>query len=197
MGLDDRFTGRGGWGEDEDRGVGGADRRGSSSGADARGDAPPRGGGEPPSDDGYGAQGPGQGHTGGDIRPRAPEPVGGYRSGQWGVGHQGANAAIGGHHVGPHRGTGPVGYVRADARIRENVCEALTDHADIDASRIEVGVEHGEVTLRGTVPDRATRHLAEDVALQCAGVRDVLDELRVLPEDRAGPSAEDTRTHRA
>ncbi|HET8643948.1 MAG TPA: BON domain-containing protein [Vicinamibacteria bacterium] len=80
--------------------------------------------------------------------------------------------------AGPHSGKGPRGYRRSDTRIYEEVCDALERHGEIDASDVEVSVADGEVTLSGTVADRATRRLAEDVAAECAGVRDVHNRLR-------------------
>ena len=79
-------------------------------------------------------------------------PLGG---GYWG---QGGTMARG-----PYTGRGPKGYQRADERIREDVCEALAQHGDIDASEIEILVQNGEVTLTGTVEDRYQKRLAEDV----------------------------------
>ena len=79
---------------------------------------------------------------------------------------------------GPFSGRGPKGYRRSDERIREDVGEALTRDGDLDASEIVVTVEDGEVTLEGTVPDRRSKRLAEDLAGQ-RGVRDVHNRLRV------------------
>lgn len=81
--------------------------------------------------------------------------------------------------TGPHRGKGPAGYRRSDERIRELVCESLTDDDQIDASHIEVSVSGGEVTLSGTVDDRGTKRAAEDCAYSVSGVRDVQNRLRV------------------
>ena len=80
---------------------------------------------------------------------------------------------------GSHRGKGPKGFSMSDDRVRERVCEALHEDHDIDASDIDVSVSNGEVTLMGTVDDRQTKRLAEDCVLQCAGVRDVHNQLRV------------------
>ncbi|MFN8559698.1 MAG: BON domain-containing protein [Dehalococcoidia bacterium] len=79
---------------------------------------------------------------------------------------------------GPYTGRGPKGYTRADDRIREEVCEALTRHGHVDASEIEVAVEHGEVTLKGSVPERQQKRLAEDIAESVSGVKDVRNEIR-------------------
>jgi hypothetical protein len=81
---------------------------------------------------------------------------------------------------GGFRGRGPKGYVRPDERIREEVCELLSD-ADVDASEITVKVEDGEVTLEGTVDSRRAKHEAEDVAHRARGVKDCHNRLRVRP----------------
>ena len=46
------------------------------------------------------------------------------------------------------------GYQRSDDRIREDVCERLTQHPEINAEEIEIQVKGGEVTLTGTVERR-------------------------------------------
>jgi osmotically-inducible protein OsmY len=81
------------------------------------------------------------------------------------------------------RGLGPRSYRRSDERIREEVCEALTDDPRVDAREVEVKVEDEVVTLRGCVPTRAEKRRAEDVALRCRGVHDVLNALRVAACD--------------
>ena len=80
---------------------------------------------------------------------------------------------------GPMTGRGPKGYETSDERIYEDVCERMTQHGDLDASDIEVKTENGEVTLEGTVPERRMKRLAEDLADQTPGVRDVHNHLRV------------------
>jgi osmotically-inducible protein OsmY len=98
----------------------------------------------------------------------------GYRQHQTGFGGaQGLDVR------GPHRGKGPKGFEHSDDRIRERVCEALSDDHNIDATDIDVSVHQGEVTLTGTVDDRSTKRMAEDCVLQCSGVRDVHNQLRV------------------
>jgi len=98
---------------------------------------------------------------------------------------------------GPHAGKGPVGFQRSDERIRELVCEALTDDGEIDASRIEVSVKGGEVALTGSIEDRRMKRLAEDCVEEVPGVKDVHNQLRIgessttpdrsgHPEDRSG-----------
>lgn len=78
-----------------------------------------------------------------------------------------------------YRGRGPKGFQRSDERLRELISERLADHDAIDASEIEVTVANGEVTLAGTVDDRRTKRLAEDVAESVSGVHDVHNQLKV------------------
>jgi hypothetical protein len=85
---------------------------------------------------------------------------------------------------GPYAGRGPKGYRRSDERIRETVSEAMARDGELDASEIEVSVKDGEVTLEGSVPNRWSKRLAEDVVEAQPGVRDVHNRLRV---DDRGP----------
>jgi osmotically-inducible protein OsmY len=59
------------------------------------------------------------------------------------------------------------------------VCEALTDHDDVDATDIEVTVKNGEVALTGVVEDRYMKRLAEECVERVSGVRDVHNQLRI------------------
>jgi osmotically-inducible protein OsmY len=77
-----------------------------------------------------------------------------------------------------YRGLGPRGYRRSDERIREDVCEALTDDPRLDASGLEFEVKDGEVTLSGNVGSRQDKRHAERVAEMITGVRDVHNRLR-------------------
>jgi len=77
------------------------------------------------------------------------------------------------------RGRGPRGYKRSDERIREDVCDRLTEDHDLDASDIDVKVEGCEVTLEGTVDERRSKWLAEEIAARCSGVTEVHNHLRV------------------
>lgn len=84
------------------------------------------------------------------------------------------------------RGRGPRGYRRSDERIREEVCEALTDDAYIDASNVEVTVKDCEVTLSGSVTSREAKRRAESLAERLSGVKDVHNTLRVTNEQQRG-----------
>lgn len=86
---------------------------------------------------------------------------------------------------GTHRGRGPRGYRRSDERIREDVSDRLTEDAWLDASDIEVSVQAGEVTLSGTVRQRADKRRAEDAADHVSGVTHVQNNLRVGGEEPA------------
>jgi osmotically-inducible protein OsmY len=78
-----------------------------------------------------------------------------------------------------YQGHGPRGYQRSPDRIREEVCEALTDDAAIDACDIEVTVEGGDVILSGSVPTRDMKRLAETAAERIQGVVQVRNGLAV------------------
>lgn len=157
--TDDRFTGRGGegyWRESTERSDynSGYNRGGMGYGMDGEG-MPPRSRSQ---------QNPGR--TG-----QYPDRYGPNYGGNWEEQGRGTKVS--------HRGKGPVGYTRSDDRIREAVCEALFDDHNVDASHIEVVVKNGEVLLTGSVDDRAQKRMAEDVALNQAGVQDVQNQLRV------------------
>lgn len=96
-------------------------------------------------------------------------------------------AAGAGVSVHGYRGIGPRGYRRDDARIHDDVCDALTDDDALDAGDITVSVQDGVVKLSGTVPHRLMKRLAEDLSEECAGVRDVENALRVGTPGHAAP----------
>ena len=77
-----------------------------------------------------------------------------------------------------HRGRGPKGYARSDDRLRELICERLTDDPRIDASEIHVEVKDQTVKLSGSVPDRRTKYEVEDLVEHC-GATDIDNQLRV------------------
>jgi osmotically-inducible protein OsmY len=83
-----------------------------------------------------------------------------------------------------YRGKGPANYTRSDERIRDDANDRLTDDWQVDASRIEVTADNGEITLNGTVPSREQKRRAEDCVEDISGVRNVQNNLRVA--DQAG-----------
>jgi hypothetical protein len=83
---------------------------------------------------------------------------------------------------GPHAGRGPKGYQRSDERIREDLCERLTQHGQLDAGDMEIKVHNREVTLTGTVQNRQAKRLAEDIAEAISGVSEVHNQLRISAE---------------
>ena len=78
-----------------------------------------------------------------------------------------------------HIGKGPKNWQRSDERIREEVCEALARHPEIDATEVDIRVQSGEVTLTGIVTDRRAKRVAEDVAEDVFGVKDVTNQIKV------------------
>jgi len=83
---------------------------------------------------------------------------------------------------GLHSGRGPKNYRRSDERIKEDVSDRLQEDEHVDASEMEVHVKEGIVTLTGTVNSRTEKRLAEDCCENIAGVKDVLNQLRVVPQ---------------
>lgn len=84
-----------------------------------------------------------------------------------------------------YRGRGPRSFQRSDERIREDVCECLTDDPQIDASDLEVAVKACEVTLSGTVSSRRDKRHAERIAESVSGVKDVHNTLRISAPDES------------
>jgi hypothetical protein len=87
-------------------------------------------------------------------------------------------------------GKGPKGYVRSDERIREDVCDMLSDHEWIDASDVDVMVKDGEVTLTGLVQDRRTKRAIEDVTDDVRGVKEVHNQIRLRKETGASTNGD-------
>jgi osmotically-inducible protein OsmY len=84
-----------------------------------------------------------------------------------------------------HRGKGPSDYRRSEERIREDICDRLTDDDHVDASRVKVSIENDAVILSGTVNSREEKRRAEDLVESISGVRHVENRLRVGSYDTA------------
>lgn len=80
---------------------------------------------------------------------------------------------------GGHRGKGPKDYQRSSERIREDVCDRLSDDDALDATHIQVQVQGNEVILSGTVNERYQKRYAEDLVESISGVRHVENRIRV------------------
>ena len=104
-------------------------------------------------------------------------------TGRWEL--DGGGVQLGGAPSRSFFGRGPRNYRRPDERIREDVCDLLTEAGDVDASDIEVEVAETVVLLSGSVDSRATRRRAEDLAASVPGVTDVQNRLRAAASDRA------------
>ena len=132
----------------------------------------------------------GPGRHGIEGRPPVNEvggfgPEGGYGEVGFGSSHYGtanATAGMGGSYgAGGFEGRGPKGYTRSDARIEEDVNEALTRDPELDASDVEVRVSNGVVELSGSVADRWAKRRAYDDAEGCPGVHEVRSTVKVEP----------------
>jgi hypothetical protein len=120
-----------------------------------------------------------------DFTPRRTWDKRDDESYNWGE-HSGDNVRPSGQ----HRGKGPRGYKRLDERIREEVNDRLCFDDRLDASEIVVSVQDGEVSLSGTVTDKASKRRAEDIVEEISGVSNVENRIRigkVTPEEPVSP----------
>lgn len=84
-----------------------------------------------------------------------------------------------------HRGRGPKGYVRSDARLREIICEHLTDDPNIDASDITVEVRDQNVRLTGSIENRELQQEVEALIERIGGVKEIDNQLHPrMPQPR-------------
>lgn len=71
------------------------------------------------------------------------------------------------------------GMEMEDNTLQTRIMDRLSQDPRVDASMIDVDVNHGDVILRGTVPSSEEKMAAEDVARRVSGVKNVRDDLRV------------------
>jgi hypothetical protein len=107
------------------------------------------------------------------LRSNDPFPSSGHYSTRSPASSRGPGSSRG------HAGKGPKDYQRSDSRIREDVCDRLSDDDEVDASDILVTVNAGEVILSGSVADRYGKRRAEHIAEAVRGVLDVQNHLSV------------------
>jgi hypothetical protein len=94
----------------------------------------------------------------------------------------------------PYVGLGPDYYQRPDQFIYEDVCDGMMMHGYLNARHIRVNVKDGQVTLEGKADSRKTKRLAEDLAFDIWGVKDVHNRIQVEREnDRNRQMAEGQR----
>ncbi|WP_437628092.1 BON domain-containing protein [Sorangium sp. So ce1151] len=68
--------------------------------------------------------------------------------------------------------------------MREDICDHISEHPDLDASDVEVKVQNGEVVLSGTVRERRFKHQLESLAERISGVTDVRNDIRMYREQQ-------------
>lgn len=78
---------------------------------------------------------------------------------------------------------GPKNFKRNDDRISDDIHDKIDRHLDIDAREVIIEVKDGDVTLRGTVFERADKRLIEEIVEDVFGVKNVQNMLRVNRED--------------
>src|SRR2546421_6465990 len=86
---------------------------------------------------------------------------------------------------------------RTDADIAAEAIRALAWDALVPAERIEVTVSRGVVTLRGEVEWEFEKRAAQRAVRQLAGVRDVINNIRVRPPVSPSPERLTQQIHDA
>jgi osmotically-inducible protein OsmY len=77
--------------------------------------------------------------------------------------------------------TGDNGVKARDREIASEVRISILSNLRIDPKRLHVDVKDGTVTLTGSVASIELRELADEVAWQIVGVRNVINRLVVEP----------------
>lgn len=70
---------------------------------------------------------------------------------------------------------------RSNDRIHNEAREGIIRHGHVDASDVNVRVEHGEVILEGTVPSHREKQMAEQDVQSLPGIKNVHNRLQVSP----------------
>ena len=132
----------------------------------------------------YGGQGAGSGSTAGAYA---------YDRDYGSVGARGESR---GYASQSFRGRGPKGYQRSDERLKEMICERLTDDPAIDASNVTIEVNGQCVKLTGTVDDRSTKYEIEELVENFGSVKDIDNQLRVQSSRRESTGAQGSQQSR-
>lgn len=70
-------------------------------------------------------------------------------------------------------------YRRTNKVIKEEVCDLLAEAPTVDCSNIDVSVNGGTVTLRGSVKSASNKQQLEDLIEYISGVDEIKNELKV------------------
>ncbi len=76
---------------------------------------------------------------------------------------------------------GSVGEGISEYEATRTTLRRIRQHADIDASRIQVSYKDGEITLRGSIFSEAVRQEAEEAARGVPNVSAVHNQLQIVP----------------
>jgi len=83
-----------------------------------------------------------------------------------------------------------------DGWLVMKVHSEFVDEDVLSGSNIDVDVNHGVVTLKGTVTSQAARARAVEVARKNDGVKNVVDQLRIAPSSHTMDHAADKADHK-
>ncbi|MEW5895904.1 MAG: BON domain-containing protein [Candidatus Omnitrophota bacterium] len=75
----------------------------------------------------------------------------------------------------------PIDKMLTDNEIRKNIDEFLLYNPQIDASKVDIGVRSGIVTLFGSVDHYWKKNAVEEAVNDLTGVKGVINELAVVP----------------
>ncbi|MCX6343782.1 MAG: DUF2267 domain-containing protein [Armatimonadetes bacterium] len=79
----------------------------------------------------------------------------------------------------PEEGPGSTTHYRLDPQLEQEIKELLDKSDEVEADKIDIFVQAGNVTLRGTVKTDDQRQTAGHIAAKALGVGDILNELSV------------------
>lgn len=76
-------------------------------------------------------------------------------------------------------GRGPKAYTRSDQSIEDELYKRLSHHPDLDAGDVQFEVKDGVITLSGFADNKFELRLAEEIAQDVLGAKEVHNELRL------------------